>query len=102
MTSNPADDSPSWSPNGKQIVFQSKRDGNREIYIMNDDGSGQTRLTNTPADENYFSLSPDGKHIIFSDNSSEDINYINVMNIDGTEQTRLTNTGKDWNPFWRR
>ena len=34
--------------NGK-IVFRSNRDGgNEEIYVMNADGSGQTRVTNNP------------------------------------------------------
>jgi len=31
-----------------RVVFVSNRDGNPELYIMNIDGSGQTRLTNTP------------------------------------------------------
>ena len=31
---------------GSKIVFASNRDGNFEIYVMNADGSGQTRLTN--------------------------------------------------------
>ena len=44
------DDYPSWSPDSKQIVFSSLRDGNYEIYVMNADGSEQTRLTsNEPA-----------------------------------------------------
>src|SRR5215208_337719 len=34
--------------NGK-IAFSSQRDGNAEIYVMNADGSEQTRLTNNPA-----------------------------------------------------
>ncbi|MFZ3385854.1 MAG: hypothetical protein WA120_01590 [Candidatus Hydromicrobium sp.] len=36
---------------GSKIAFNSDRDGNGEIYIMNMDGSGQTRLTNNPADD---------------------------------------------------
>jgi hypothetical protein len=32
-----------------RILFQSKRDGNWEIYSMNADGTGQTRLTDDPA-----------------------------------------------------
>ena len=32
------------SPNGKQIVFQTDRDGHREVYVMNTDGSGQKKL----------------------------------------------------------
>jgi len=37
---------PGWSPDGTRITFQSDRDGNDEVYVMNADGSGQTRLTN--------------------------------------------------------
>ena len=33
------------------IAFQSNRDGNNEIYIMNGDGSGLTNLTDNPADD---------------------------------------------------
>lgn len=52
LTNNQNDNSfPAWSPDSKQLVFQSKRDGNFEIYTMNVDGTGVTRLTNTPTDE---------------------------------------------------
>jgi TolB protein len=37
---------PCWSPDGESIVFQSTRDGNYEVYIMNADGSDQRRVTN--------------------------------------------------------
>jgi len=47
--------SPSWSPDGKMIAFTSYRDGNNEIYIMDEDGSGQTRLTNNQANDLYSS-----------------------------------------------
>ena len=40
---------PSFSPDGSKIAFSSDRDGNYEIYVMNADGSNQTRLTNNPA-----------------------------------------------------
>ncbi|MDQ3754553.1 MAG: hypothetical protein M3371_07475, partial [Acidobacteriota bacterium] len=33
---------------GGKIVFASERDGNYEIYVVNPDGSGPTRLTNSP------------------------------------------------------
>jgi Tol biopolymer transport system component len=33
------------------IVFDSSRDGNQEIYVMNADGTGQTNLSNNPAGE---------------------------------------------------
>jgi Tol biopolymer transport system component len=37
----------SWSPDGTQLVFISRRDGSLEVYRMNADGTAQTRLTNT-------------------------------------------------------
>ncbi len=43
----------SWSPDGSKIVFISTRDGNLEVYVMNADGSGQTRLTTTTAIESF-------------------------------------------------
>jgi Tol biopolymer transport system component len=55
LTSNPENDlSPAWSPDRTQIAFHSDRDGNGEIYVMNANGSTQTRLTITsvPANEN--------------------------------------------------
>jgi Tol biopolymer transport system component len=42
---------PAWSPDGTKIAFTSDRDDNREIYVMNPDGSGQTNVTNDPADD---------------------------------------------------
>ena len=47
-----------------QIAFYSERDGNQEIYVMNAaDGSNQTRLTNSTADDLPPSWSPDGTRL---------------------------------------
>lgn len=73
-----------------KIVFTSSRDGNSEIYIMNADGTNQTRLTNNSSYDAYPSISLDGSKITFV--SDRDGNYeIYIMNADGTNQTRLTN-----------
>jgi TolB protein len=42
---------PAWSPDGAQLVFQSNRDGNWEIYVMHADGSEQTNITNSSAQD---------------------------------------------------
>ena len=83
-----------------KIAFDSDRDGNREIYVMNADGSEQRNLTNNSADEGYSSWSPDGKKIAFdSDRDGNDETY--VMNADGSEQRRLTNNpANDGFPSW--
>jgi WD40-like Beta Propeller Repeat len=43
-----------------KISFDSTRDGNTEIYVMNADGSEQTRLTNELAIDRDAAFSPDG------------------------------------------
>ncbi|MCH8876404.1 MAG: PD40 domain-containing protein [Chloroflexi bacterium] len=59
LTSDPCSDSePAWSPDGTQIAFTSDRDSNGEIYVMNDDGTGQTNLTNNPALDTEPAWSP--------------------------------------------
>lgn len=45
-------------PAGKKIAYTSAQDGNPEIYVMNHDGSGQTRLTNDPEIEGGPAWSP--------------------------------------------
>ncbi len=43
---------------GVRIIFTTRRDGNDEIYIMNDDGSGLTRITNNSASDSHPSWEP--------------------------------------------
>jgi Tol biopolymer transport system component len=80
-----------WSPDGKLLavsVYTSPAE--RDIYIVNRDGSGFQNLTRTDGDDLRPSWSPDGTQIVFSTN--RDGNYeLYVMNADGSNETRLTN-----------
>lgn len=72
------------------IAFDTNRDNNEDIYVMNADGTNPTRLTNASASDHGAVWSPDGTMIAF--HSSRDGNFeIYVMNADGSAQTRLTN-----------
>jgi TolB protein len=68
VTNVDEDTAPTLSPNGEQIVFMSRREGNWEVYIVNADGSGLQRLTNDPADDGLPTWSPDGNAIAFVSN----------------------------------
>jgi Tol biopolymer transport system component len=70
-------------------VFTSNRDGNAEIYVMNADGSGQTRLTDHPARDVGPAWSPAGARIAFETNRDGNAE-IYVMNADGSAPTNLT------------
>ena len=64
--SSPAlDVSPDWSRDGQKIAFMSTRDGNPEIYMMDADGSNQTRVTSNPAADVSPSWSTNGRTIVF-------------------------------------
>ena len=95
-----ADIDESSSSNESKIAFTSDRDGNYEIYVMNADGSNQTRMTNHYDVDLLPSWSPDGSKIAFTsyrDGNAE----IYVMNADGSNQTRMTNNDTtDLNPSW--
>jgi len=61
LTNNSAyDNVPVWSPDGGQIAFESNRDGNWEIYVMDSDGSNLRRLTNNSAEDGTPAWSPNG------------------------------------------
>ena len=61
---------PSWSPDGRKILFVSERDGNFEVYVMNPDGSGRRNLTRHPGHDSAPSWSPDGRKIVFTTKSA--------------------------------
>ena len=79
-----------------KIVFFSWRDGNRSIYVMNDDGSHITRLTDSPTKDTMPRWSPDGKRIVFRrdmDPSPQTQYNLFIMNADGSNVRQLTNHG---------
>ncbi|MBE7470250.1 MAG: hypothetical protein DPW09_13255 [Anaerolineae bacterium] len=69
ITDRDEDTAPALSSDGQQLVFMSRRDGNWEIYLINADGSGLTRLTDDPAQDGLPTWSPDGRAIAYVSNT---------------------------------
>src|SRR5438132_13839366 len=76
-----------------KIVYETNRDGNWELYLVNADGSNPVNLTNTKdVDELYPKPSPDGTMLSFvadEKKGKEKVRNVYVMNIDGTATTKL-------------
>jgi len=100
LTDDPERDiDPAWSPDGKKIAFASYREGHyAEIYIMNADGSNQTRITKTSGVASP-DWSPDGKKIVFIEYGLA--TSISIMNADGSNPTAVIGamgTNPKWSP----
>jgi len=107
LTDSPGtDDWPTWSIDGARIAFASARaaDGgqpgsNRHLYLMNAEGTGQTRLSETYAE--FAAWSPDGGYILFSPG-------LNIVTVEGSFVGRISVPGvggmpefPDWTLYTR-
>ena len=84
------------------IAFHSNRDGNNNVYVMDPDGSLQTRVTSETDNDQRADISPDGRHIAFVSNRIENHLEVFVMNPDGSEVRRLTYTPPTATNTWPR
>jgi Tol biopolymer transport system component len=98
----------SWSPDNTKILFVSKRDGDKEIYMIDVGGNNLTNLTKNLG---YYDVnpawSPDGKEIAFSSEREghKGKSKIYIMNADGSNVRRLTDDNNiehsEYNPIWQ-
>jgi Tol biopolymer transport system component len=95
------DSAPAWSPDGRQIAFQSDLDGDPEIFVMNADGTNVRQLTRNALWDEGPAWAPDGAKLAFSSGAGDLTLDIHTMNADGSDVRRLTNyPGRDESPDW--
>jgi Tol biopolymer transport system component len=82
-----------------RVLFTARRLNNVDIYVMNGDGTAQTRLTNASAPDMQPSWSPDCARIAFT-SSRTGADQVYVMNANGTGVTQLTSSGDNNQPTW--
>lgn len=69
LTHSPGDERhPWWSPNGEQLVFESSRDGDWELFIIDKDGTNEEQLTSNNFEDRNPSWHPNGDKILFESN----------------------------------
>jgi Tol biopolymer transport system component len=122
------DEQPAWSPDGTKLLFTSTRDSvveswqetgeeggivnrtavhtNKEVYLMNADGSNQVKLTNSLENDDSPAWSNDGTKIVFRSERERDgcdpVQQVWVMNTDGSSQVDLSNNWLgDYCPNWQ-
>ncbi len=92
---------PSPSPDGQHIAYVSEKDGNREIYLMDVDGSNHRRLTNHPSwDGERVGWASDSRSFVF--HSDRDGNLeLYQYGLETGQIERLTNNGSAdrWGSF---
>ena len=54
-----------WRPDGKKIGYLSPESGSAQLWEMNPDGTGKTKISDLEDDINGFAYSPDMKHIVY-------------------------------------
>jgi Tol biopolymer transport system component len=102
---------PSWSPDGKQLVFTGFDGGLSDLYIINRDGTGLRRLTTDKYADLHPAWSPDGKTIAFVTDRGRETDFdqlrfgnlrIALFHLDaGTiELLGHMEEGKNINPVW--
>ena len=67
---------PSWTPDGKRIIFSSNyknpRSGNFDLYLVDPDGSNLEQVTFDESFDGFPMFSPDGKKLVWSSNRNDE------------------------------
>ena len=91
---------PTRKPGGEWIAFNSRLEGNSDIYMVDIQGNNLTQLTTSSAHDFYPSWSPDGSRIIYQTNEGGD-QELAIVNITNKNIEFITdNNCNDWAPVW--
>src|SRR5258705_5663 len=65
------DRSPQWSPSGKWILFETGRRGHNNLMVVSEEGMVNNYVTQSAADEDNASWSPDGSRIAYTERARD-------------------------------
>jgi len=91
---------PSWSSDGRRLVWSGLRGGQQDLFVADADGSDPVPLTDDSARDFFPRWSPDGSSIAFTSDRDGDLDLYLVAP-DGTDIRQLTTgDGDEWLPAW--
>lgn len=92
---------PSYSADGRQVVFNSFRSGNSDVYLLDIESGMLNKLSDSPYYEAHAQLSPDGRSIVYHRQVSRtDFNLI-LLDVSTGEETTLTEQATEESyPSW--
>ena len=91
LTESPGMDiHPSFSPDGREILFVSMRGGSMDLWVMKADGSDPRSVFQDEAEDWHPSWSPDGARIVFESDRGEGESQVWVVDRDGSNLAQVT------------
>ena len=96
-----SDVQPTWSPNGREIVFsRSENGGLPQIYIMDNRGGSTRSISGDHFNDRHPAWSPDGRRIAFVHSRTLGQPAIYTMNVNGGNRVRLADCHAESMPTW--
>ena len=81
------DHSPVWTPDGLRLIFSSERAGIRNLYWQSANNTGAVeRLAESASWQHASGVSPDGRHLVFTERSPATAEDIMQLELDGTHR----------------
>jgi serine/threonine-protein kinase len=78
---------PAWTPDGRRLAFSSERAGARNLFWQSADGTGAVeRLTESPNQQHAVAVSPDGKHLTFTEMAPKTGEDVMQVQLDGARR----------------
>jgi Tol biopolymer transport system component len=84
------DEVPSWTPDGKGLVYSAKVDGNLDLYRIDLGNGAPRRLTSDPAADYNPVVSPDGKRVVFYREKGDDHDQVWTLDLESGREARVT------------
>jgi hypothetical protein len=94
-------DKPRFSRDGEWIVYQRRREGNINVWLMRADGSSKRPVTKTSFDEVFPAVSPDGRYVVYSSARGDQTeSQLFVTRVSDLAEIQVTQNSQNGRPVW--